>query len=42
MLYLLGRINNTQVDDSRDIDVVMPMNHLIEYGDIYSKISVIL
>ena len=42
MLYLLGRINNTQVDDSHDIDAVMPMNDLIEYGDIYSKISVIL
>ena len=42
MLYLLGRINNTQVDDSYDIDAVMPMNDLIEYGDIYSKIFVIL
>ena len=31
------KINNTQVDDAHDIDVVMPMNNLIEYSDIYSK-----
>ena len=32
-------INNTQVDDARDIDVVMPMYNLTEYGDNYSETS---
>ena len=36
------RINNTQVDDAQDIDAVIPMYHLIEYSDNYSKISRIL
>ena len=31
--------NNKQVDDAYDIDVVMPMNILIDYGDIYLKTS---
>ena len=30
---------NTQVDDSQDIDIVIPMYNLIEYRDIYSKTS---
>ena len=34
-----SRINNTQIDDSQYIDVLMPMYHLIEYSDNYSKIS---
>ena len=34
-----SRINNTQVDDAHDIDVVMPMQNLIEYSDSYSKTS---
>ena len=33
----ISRINNTQVDDTHDIDVVMPMYNLIEYIDNYSK-----
>ena len=30
-------INNTQVDDTKDLDVAMPMYNLIEYNDNYSK-----
>ena len=33
----IRRINNTQVDDARDIDIVIPMNDLIEYSDNYLK-----
>ena len=32
-------INNTQVDNAKDIDVVMLMYNLIEYSDNYSKTS---
>ena len=35
----LKEINNTQVDDSKDIDVVMPMYNSMEYSDAYSKTS---
>ena len=35
----ISEINNTQVDNSKDIDTVMPMYNLIEYGDNYSKTS---
>ena len=38
----ISRINNTQVDDARDIDVVIPTYNLIEYGNTYSKTSGIL
>ena len=31
--------NNVQVDDTQDIDIVMPMYNLIEYSNIYSTIS---
>ena len=30
---------NTQIDDVKDIDFVMPMYNLIEYSDNYSKTS---
>ena len=33
----ISEINNTQIDTAKDIDVVMPMYHLIEYSDNYSK-----
>ena len=33
----ISEINSTQVDDSQEIDIVMPMNNLIEYCDAYSK-----
>ena len=32
-------INNTETDDTKDNDIVMPMYNLIEYGDNYSKTS---
>ena len=35
----ISEINNTQVDNAKDIDIVMPMYNLIEYSDNYSKRS---
>ena len=35
----ISRINNTDADTTRDIDIVMPMYNLIEYSDNYSKTS---
>ena len=35
----ISRINNTDIDTARDIDIVMPMYNLIEYSDNYSQIS---
>ena len=34
----ISETNNTQIDNAKGIDVVMPMYNLIEYGDNYSKI----
>ena len=34
-----SRINNTDIDNARDIDIVMPMYNLIEYSNNYSKTS---
>ena len=31
--------NNTDIDNSQDIDIVIPMYNLIEYSDNYSKTS---
>ena len=33
----LSEINNTQVDNAKDIDIVMSMYNLIEYSDNYAK-----
>ena len=33
----INEINNTQVDNAKDIDIVMPMCILIEYSDNYAK-----
>ena len=33
----ISEINNTQVDNARDIDIVMPMYNLTEYSDNYAK-----
>ena len=33
----ISEINNTQVDNAKDIDIVMPMYYLIEYSDNYAK-----
>ena len=35
----ISRINNTEIDNAKDIDIVMPMYNLIEYSDNYSKTS---
>ena len=35
----INETNNTQVDNAKDIDIVMPMYNLIEYSDNYSKTS---
>ena len=33
----LSEINNTQVDNAKDIDIVMPMQNLIEHTDNYAR-----
>ena len=33
----INEINNTQVDNGKDIDIIMPMYNLIKYSDNYSK-----
>ena len=33
----ISEINNTQVDNAKDIDIVMPRHNLIKYGDNYTK-----
>ena len=33
----ISKINNTPVDNAKDIDIVMPMYNLIEYSDNYAK-----
>ena len=33
----ISEINNTQIDNAKIIDIVMPMYNLIEYGDKYTK-----
>ena len=35
----MSEINNAQVDNAKDIDIVMPMYNLIEYSDNYAKTS---
>ena len=35
----ISKINNTKIDDAEYVDIVMPMNNLIEYNDNYSKTS---
>ena len=33
----MSEINNTQIDNAKDVDIVMPLYNLIEYSDNYSK-----
>ena len=33
----ISEANNKQIDNAKDIDIVMPMYSLIEYSDNYSK-----
>ena len=35
----ISEINNTQIDDAKDVDVLMPIYNLIECSDNYSKTS---
>ena len=35
----ISEIKNTQVNNAKDIDIVMPMCNLIEYSDNYAKIT---
>ena len=35
----ISEINNMQIDNAKDIDIVMPMYNLIEYSDNYTKTS---
>ena len=35
----ISEINNTQIDNAKDLDVVMPMYNLVEYSENYSKTS---
>ena len=35
----ISEINNTQTDNAKDIDIVIPMYNLIEYSDNYWKTS---
>ena len=35
----ISEINNTQIDNAKDIDIVMPMYNLIEYSDNYAKVT---
>ena len=34
-----SEINNIEIDNAKDIDIIMPMYNLIEYSDNYSKTS---
>ena len=34
-----SEINNTEIDNAKDIDIIMPMCNLVEYSDNYSKNS---
>ena len=34
----INRINNTEIDNAKDIDIVMPMYNLIEYSDNYGSL----
>ena len=35
----ISEINNTQIDNSKDIDIVIPLYNLLEYSDNYAKSS---
>ena len=35
----ISRINNADIDNAHDIDIVMPMDNLVEYSHSYSKTS---
>ena len=33
----ISKVNNTLIDDTEDLDIVMPMYNLLEYSKNYSK-----
>ena len=35
----ISEINNTQIDNAKNIDVIMPVRNLIEHSNNYSKTS---
>ena len=35
----ISELNNTQVDNAKDLDVVMPLYNLMEYSNNYAKTS---
>ena len=35
----ISKINNTHLDNAKDIDIVVPMYNLIQYSENYSKVS---
>ena len=35
----ISEINNTQIDNCKDIDIVMPLHNLLEYSDNYAETS---
>ena len=35
----ISKINETEIDNTQDIDIAMPMYNLIEYSDNHSKTS---
>ena len=35
--WLLSEMNNTKLDNAKDLDVAMPIYNLIEYSDNYLK-----
>ena len=35
----ISKVNNTQIDNAKDTDIVMPMYNLIKHSNNYSKIS---
>ena len=35
----ISEINNTEIDNCKDIDILMPMHNLIEYSGNYAKTS---
>ena len=37
-----SEINNIEIDNAKDVDIVMPIHGLVEYSDNYSKTYVIL
>ena len=37
LINCISEINNTQIDNAKDTDIVMPMYNLIEYSDNYAK-----